>query len=192
MIARLAAVVVPAIWAVLLPLAALADEIPEGAHHPGIPWAKLAFSLVNVSIFFYILRRGLWPSVRNYLSERRDTVRVALEKADRVRAEAETLRAEWQHRLDTLGAELEDMLRLARTDIERERDQILAAARRTAEAIQRDAERTAENELREAREALRAEVAKQALAIAERIAPDRLSGADQSRFVDEFIGGVMR
>jgi len=71
MIARIAAVVLSALWAVLPPLAALADEIPEAAHHTGIPWAKLAFSLVNVSIFFYILRRALWPSLRNYLAERR-------------------------------------------------------------------------------------------------------------------------
>jgi F-type H+-transporting ATPase subunit b len=176
----------------LLPLAARADEIPEGAHAVGIPWNKLAFATVNVGIFLYILRRALWPVVRNYLIERRDAVRTALEKADRARREAEALRVEWQHRLDKLGAELEEMLTQARADIERERDEILAAARRTAETIQRDAERTAENELRQARELLRAEVARQALAIAERVAPERLTGADQARFVDEFVGGVTR
>jgi len=84
------------------------------------------------------------------------------------------------------------MLQQARADIGVERDQILAAARRTAEAIQRDAERTAENEMRQARERLRAEIAHHALAIAERIAPQRLTGDDQARFVHDFVNEVNR
>src|SRR5690606_29261794 len=114
----------------------------------------------------------------------------ALAQADRARREAEALRAEWQRRLDGLGAELEEMLAQARRDIAVERDQILAAAKRTAESIHRDAQRTAENELRAAREQLRAEIARQALAIAERVAPQRLTAADQQRFVTEFIAEV--
>lgn len=182
----------PVLLALLAPLAAFAEQVDEAHHVPGVPWGKILFSLVNFSIFLYILRRGLWPAIRNWMIERRDHVRNALDKADRARREAETLQAEWQRRLDALGAELESMLQQARADIAVERDQILAAARRTAETIQRDAERTAENELRQARELLRAEVAKQALAIATRLAPERLSAADQARFVDEFVSGVSR
>lgn len=178
---------------VLLPLVALGQEIPEGAHHPpGIPWAKLAFTVINFSIFLYIVLRSGWPTVRNSLIERRSEVQGALDKADRARREAEALRAQMELKLQALAGELETMLQQARADIAVERDQILAAARRTAEAIQRDAERTAENELRQAREQLRAEIAAQALAIAERIAPQRLSGADQARFVDDFVAEVNR
>jgi F0F1-type ATP synthase membrane subunit b/b' len=100
------------------------------------------------------------------------------------------MRAEWQRRLERLGGELEAMLAQARTDIAKERDQILEAARQSAEAIHRDAQRTADNELRSAQEILRAEVAKQALAIAERLAAQRLTAADQQRFVAEFVAQV--
>lgn len=177
--------------ALLLPLAALAEDIPEAHHVPGVPWVKLAFTAVNFGIFVYLLSR-FWPTIRNVIIERRSHVREALEKAARARREAEALRAEMQHRLDKLAGELEAMLQQARADIAAERDQILAAARRTAEAIQRDAERTAENELRQAREQLRAEVAQHALAIASKIAPQRLTGADQSRFVEDFVREVNR
>lgn len=173
----------------LLPLAAYAQEIPEGAHVIGIPWPKLVLMAINFSLFVYLLSR-YWPTLRHVMIERRSLVREALDKAQRARREAEALRAEWQERLDKLAGELETMLQRARSDIALERDQILAAARATAEAIQRDAERTAENELRQAREQLRAEVAQQALAIAERIAPQRLTSADQSRFIDDFVNRV--
>jgi F-type H+-transporting ATPase subunit b len=175
----------------LLPVAALAQEIPESHHVPGVPWQKLTFTIINFLIFVYLLSRS-WPALRNFMIDRRDRVREALEKADRARREAEALRAEMQHRLEQLAGELESMLQQARADIAVERDQILAAARRTAEAIQRDAERTAENELRQARERLRAEIAQHALAIAERIAPQRLTAADHARFVDDFVAGVHR
>jgi F0F1-type ATP synthase membrane subunit b/b' len=82
------------------------------------------------------------------------------------------------------------MLKQARADIAAERDQILAAARKAGETIRRDAQRTADNELRSAQEALRDEVARQALAIAERLAAQRLTPADQQRFVSEFVAQV--
>jgi len=181
---RVAAVLVGLLWS----SAALAQEIEEHGH--GVPWHKLIFSAVNLAIFLYILRRGAWPALRNWAAERRGKVADALAKADRARREAEALRAEWQQRLDHLGAELETMLAQARQDIALERDQILAAARRAAESIRRDAERTAASELRAAREQLRAEVAAQALAIAERLAPQRLTADDQQRFISEFVEQV--
>lgn len=181
-----------ALAVLLLPLAALAQEIEETHPHPGIPWVKLAFTAFNFAIFAAVMVRFAGPAIRAWLSERRLTVQNALEQADRVRREADALRAEWQQRMDKLAGELESMLAQARQDIEAERDQILAAARRAAEAIQRDAQRTAENELRQARERLQAEVAAQALAIAERLAPQRLTSTDQARFVDEFVSQVRR
>jgi F-type H+-transporting ATPase subunit b len=177
-------------WTVLLPVAALAQELDEHKH--GVPWSKLLFSLINVAIFLYILRRGAWPTLRNWVAERRARVADALAQAERARLEAEALRAEWQRRLEGLGAELESMLAQARADIATERDQILAAARTMAEAIRHDARRTAESEIRGAQEMLRAEVAKQALAIAERTAAQRFGAADQQRFIAEFVREVER
>jgi len=180
-----------ALAALAMPAVALAAKVEEhhgGAH--GVPWAKLAFSTINLGIFLYILRRFAWPVLRNWVAERRTAIAGALAQAERAKREAEALRAEWQRRLDRLGGELEGLLAQARGDIAAERDQILAAARRTAEAIRRDAQRTAESEIRNAQEALRAEVAKQALAIAERLAPQRLTPADQQRFVAEFVQQV--
>ena len=183
------------VLAFLVPAAALAAEAEEhhgGAH--GVPWAKLVFSAINLAIFLFIAPRLvqglLGVNVREWLAARRRSVAEALAQADRARQEAEALRAEWQRRLDMLGTELASMLAQARADIAAERDQILAAARKAAEAIRRDAQRTAESEIRNAEEALRAEVAKLALGIAERVAPQRLTSADQHRFVDEFVQQV--
>jgi len=177
---------------VLTPAMVLAAEVEEHAGHHGVPWTKLTFSAVNFAIFIYILKRTAWPTLRHWVAERRVRIATALAEAERAKREAEALRAEWQRRLDRLEGELEAIRAQARADIAVEREQILTAARRTAEVIRRDAQRMAESEIRSAQEALRAEVAKQALAIAERLAPQRLTPADQQRFVREFVQQVER
>ena len=176
---------------ILLPAAAIASEIEEhGAAH-GVPWAKLVFSTINLLIFLFLLRYLVQRmDLAQWVAARRSRIADALARAELAQREAEALRAEWQRRLDSLGSELESILAQARQDIAVERDQILAAARKTAEAIRRDAQRTAESEIRSAQEGLRAEVATQALAIAERLAPQRLTPADQRRFVAEFVAEV--
>lgn len=185
---RILAVVLAWLW----PLAIVAEELEEHHPHPGIPWGKVVLSVINFTIFAFVLYRYLWPPISRWVAGRRDAVQTALAKAERARREAEALRAEWQARMDKLAGELEEMLRQAREDIARERDNILSAARQTAETIKRDAERTAEDELRQAREQLRAAVAAQALAIAERMAAQRFTTADQARFVDDFVAEVNR
>jgi F-type H+-transporting ATPase subunit b len=182
--------IIPFALTVLLPLAALAEEIEEhGAPH--IPVAKLIFSGINFAIFlFIIVKLARNAELPQFFASRRLRIAEALDQADRAKREAEALRAEWQRRLDSLGTELEGMLRQARQDIAVERDQILAAARKAAEAIRRDAQRTADSELRAAQDALRGDVAKHALAIAERLAAQRLTATDQQRFVSEFVEQV--
>jgi F-type H+-transporting ATPase subunit b len=173
---------------VLLPALALADEVEEshGAH--GIPWAKLVFSTINFLIFLFIaVRLAQRAQLVQWFVDRRQRISTALAAAEQARREAEALRAEWQRRLDSLSGELAGILAQARADITAERDQILAAAQHSAETIRRDAKRTADSELRRAQDALRAEVAAQALVIAERLAPQRLTPADQQRFVSEFV-----
>lgn len=179
-----------AFCAVLLPAVALAVEPAVHGEPPAIPWTKLAIMAVNFGLFILILRHVAWPTLRNWIAERRAGVVTALAEAERVKREAQGLRAEWQRRLDRLGGELEAMLRQARADIEAERDAILAAARKTAAAIRRDARTTAENERRAAAELLRGEVAREALAIATRLAPQRLTQADHAAFVDDFLKEV--
>ena len=175
----------------LLPALAHADEVADGNDH-GIPWAKLAFSLTNLVIFVLIIRRYLWPSVRQWVLRRRTEVVEALEAAARAKREADQLRTEWEQRLVNLTTELAELRRRAEADIAAERDDIIAAAQRVAETIRRDAEQAAEQEIRNAPQLLRAEVAKQAFAIACQLAEQRLTPPDHERFVAEFTQRVAK
>lgn len=178
-----------ALFAALLPALALAAEAEHHAPH-GVPWAKLIFSTINLAIFVAILARYVWPGVKASLSARRVEVLDLLEKASTAKAESERLQKEWQTRLANLNTELEELRRQAAADIAAERQRILEAARRVAEGIRRDAERAAEQEVRNAETRLRQEVAAQALAVARRLAAERVGPNEQRRFVAEFLEQV--
>ena len=75
-------------------------------------------------------------------------------------------------------------------DAQRERERILAAAQKTAEAIRNDARRTAAQEVRRSEAELRDAVARAAVIAATQLVRDRLSPADHERFVSEFLREV--
>ncbi len=183
--------VLAAAWLWLAPALGVASE---EAHHEhgdgGIPWATLLFSTINTFIFFYILKRFAWPTIRSWTAARQRQILETLEQAAQAKREAEQLKAEWEQRLSSLSRELDELRRVARMETERERDAILATARQAAEAIRRDARRAAEQEVRTAQAKLREEVARHALALATEQARQRLTAADHERFVDDFLKQV--
>lgn len=183
---------------VLLPVAVLAAGGAEHHDAHGIPWATLLFSTINLGIFLFILPRLLplflktmgLPGSSEDLQSRRADIQNALQQAAKAKEESERLKLEWEQRLANLGTEIEALRQQARQDVAAEREQILAAANQLAATIRKDAQKAAEQEVRNAETKLRAEVAAQALVIARRLAPQRLTAADQERFVGDFIQQV--
>jgi F-type H+-transporting ATPase subunit b len=172
-------------------LAAAAEEAAEHHHEAhGIPWPKLIFSTINLAIFLAILARFVWPNVKDLLRSRRADIVDLLEKASKAKAEAEQLKREWESRMANVNTELEALRRQAEADIAGERQRILEATQKVADAIRRDAARTAEQEVRNAEAMLRQEVAAQATAVAKDLARQRVGADEQRRLVSEFIGQV--
>jgi len=174
----------------LLPIAAWASEHEEAHEHGGIPWGTLLFNLVNFSIFCWIIARFALPVVRDWVRARHDRIVDELGAAAKARAEAEQLKAQWDARLKALDQEIARIRADAAADAGRERDRILDAARKTAEAIRNDARRAADQEIRRAQAELRDSVAREAVTLATQLVRDRLTPADQDRFVSEFLGQV--
>ncbi|MBI4515156.1 MAG: ATP synthase F0 subunit B [Deltaproteobacteria bacterium] len=160
--------------------------------HGGIPWATLAFTFVNFLIFAGLIRRYALPVVRDYARARHDRIVAELEAAAKARAEAEQLKAQCEARLASLENEIKQIRAAAAADTAREREQILAAAKKTAEMIGDDARRTAAQEVRQAEVELRQAVARQAVSIATQLVSERLTAADHERFASEFLAATAK
>jgi F-type H+-transporting ATPase subunit b len=186
-------------WAVWLGLflvspALWAAEEGHGAHGgqegSGSQLAVLAFSAINFVLFVLVLRKYALPAVRETLRRRRDTIVQALNEAKRAKEEAESLRREYEEKLAGLAAEQERLRAQAQEAAERERQRILEEARRMAERVLAEAQLIAQREVEEARRLLRREVSEQAVRIATDLIRTRLTAADQSRLVQDFVREV--
>lgn len=183
------------LFCLLAEVARASEEAGHGGGHDehhaaGIPWLTLAFTTFNFLLFSFLIARYVAPTVRSWVRERHERIVRDLEAAATAKAEALKLRDEWQARIGQLGSTIEDMRAQARADAERERERILAAAQKAAEAILRDAERTATYQLRRTEEELRAELAKAALQQAEAQVRAKWTAEDQMRFVADFLSQV--
>jgi len=171
-----------------------AAEEGHGAHggHEGggSQLLVLAFSAINFVLFVLVLRKYALPAVRDSLRRRRDTIVRTLSEAKRAKEEAESLRREYEEKLAGLAAEQERLRAQALEAAEREKGRALEEARRMAERIQSEARLIAQREVEEARRLLRREVSEQAVRIAAELIRTRLTAADQSDLIRDFVREV--
>jgi len=163
---------------------------PGGHEGGGSQLLVLAFSAINFVLFVLVLRKYALPAVRDSLRRRRDMIVQALSEAKRAKEEAESLRREYEEKLAGLAAEQERLRAQALEAAERERGRALEEARRMAERIQSEARLIAQREVEEARHLLRQEVSEQAVRIATELIRTRLTAADQSRLIQDFVREV--
>lgn len=164
----------------------------DGGHHrPDLAaWMTLLFSFVNFSIFLYLIRRFAWPAARDYLATRHREVADAMAVAEQARAEAEAIRAEFAEKEAALEETRRHMLEELRLGAQADREKLIEDARNAAERLRAEAERQAEFDLARARRELRVEAARLAAELAEKEVQARLTEADRSRLVREFVEGV--
>lgn len=175
---------------------ALASEAAhggEGGHGPDeAAWLSLGFSFFNFSIFCFLLYKYAWPAVRDFLASRHDEVAAAMAAAEEARKETEAIRREFAEKEAALEETRRRMIEEIRQGAAADREKALKEAQAAAARLREEAERQAEHDLARARRELRAEAAKLAADLAEKEVRTRITDADRSRLVREFVEGVAR
>lgn len=164
--------------------------VAPAAAHAASDLAEFAWKVGNTALLLGVLYYVGRKPVRNYLAERRDTVRNQIETSEKLLKDAEGRLAEWTRRAESLDAEVAAIRESARKAAEQEAAAIVADAEATARRIRENAAGAAESELRRARESLRREAAELAVGMAERLLREQVTDADRDRLVDEFVERV--
>ncbi len=178
---------------VLAGLLALAAAAPAAASEGGSAGlGDLAWPAVNLLILLAALVYFGRRPIQDFFASRQDRIRDDLDAAAAALAEAEARHTDWQRKLVELDAAMTRIREQARERAEAERRHILADASAAAERIRNDARTAVDQELRRAREELRREAAELALEIAAETLRARITDADRSRLVDDFIETIER
>jgi F-type H+-transporting ATPase subunit b len=148
-------------------------------------WTLLAFG-----ISYYILRKMAFPRIAEALDKRRRAIEESIDHAEQTKREADELLEEYRARLREAREQAEDITARARKAADSVADEAKAQATRQREELMAGARRDIEQETRRALEEIRKEVADLTVLATEKVTRKTLDEEDQRRLVDEALAEV--
>ncbi len=150
----------------------------------------MIWTIVCFLATFFFLKKVAFGRVQAMIDERRDRIARAIDEADHAREEARGLLEEHRKLIGQAKTESEDILAEARRVAESQRERVRAETEedrlRRLEETRRQIEQATHQALGEIRE----EVGRLSLLAAEKITRKSLTGADQSRLIDEALAEI--
>ena len=145
-------------------------------------WTLLAFGLTLL-----ILYKLAFPRIGEALDKRQRVIEESIDAADRTRREADALLAEYRERLADARGQADEIVARARRTAEAAEQETLADARTKREEMMEQTRRDIEAETRRAIQAIRSEVADLTVLATEKVTRKTLDSADQKRLVEEAL-----
>jgi F-type H+-transporting ATPase subunit b len=145
-------------------------------------WTLLAFGLT-----LYILSKLAFPRISAALDKRQRAIEESIDTAERTKAEADELLAEYRRRLQEARTQAEEIVARARRAAERHEEESLQQARVQREELMDQTRRDIEAETRRAIQEIRNEVADLTVMATEKVTRKTLTEDDQRRLVEEAL-----
>jgi F-type H+-transporting ATPase subunit b len=153
----------------------------------GINGRDFLLHTINFVVLIFLLRKVLYRPVITMLDERQRRIRESIERAERVRLEAERADQEREGQLAETRRQVREMLDQATQTAERIQADARDKAEQQARAIVERAQQEAASERAQAMADLRREVGTLAVLAAERVIGRNLDDQSQRKLVEEFL-----
>src|SRR5919107_6081020 len=148
-------------------------------------WTLLAFAIT-----LYLLNKLAFPRIAAALDRRRVAIEESIDSANRAKQEADTLLDEYRGRLREAREQAEDIVVRARKAADNLADETKAEASRQREELLAAARRDIEHETRRAIDELRKEVADLTVPATEKVTRKSLTPEDHRELIEEALGEV--
>lgn len=149
-------------------------------------WTAL-FILLNTVTMFLVLKRFLFQPVLKMIKDRQDEIDQMYSEADKAKASADALQAEYQEKLAVAADTSERIVKEAMARGQSREDEIIRQANAAAAAIMDKAAADIAQEKKKAINDAKDEISGMAMAIAEKVVGRELKAEDQDKLFDEFI-----
>ena len=161
-----------------------------GAHAKAFSFTEELFKLVNTLIVVGILYKVAFNPIKNFLKDRREGIRKALDEARAAREEAEKQLAEQRSKVADLEAELVRVREQGAKERAAMRERLEKEQENQAQRLLEQTRTTIELEATKARAELQNQAASLALNLAEEMLKKELGEADQERFVENYLANI--
>ena len=145
-------------------------------------WALLAFGIT-----LWLLNKLAFPRIAEALDRRRLAIEESIDAANRAKREADELLEEYRARLREAREQSEDIVARARKAADNLADETKAEASKQREELLAAARRDIEHETRRALDELRREVADLTVTATEKITRKSLDAEDHRRLIEEAL-----
>ena len=152
---------------------------------PGL--GLMIWTLFVFVVAMIILSRVAWPRIAEALDKRQRAIEESIDVAARTKAEAESLLEEYRERLKDARIQAEEIVARARKAAEAHERESTESAREKHEELLAQTRRDIETETRRAIQEIRREVADLTVAATEKVTRKTLTPEDQKRLVDEAL-----
>lgn len=145
------------------------------------------FRLINFAILFGGLGYILSKPLKNYLKQRSQNVRQAIEEAKKAKADAESKARFYEEKLSQLEGEVAAMMEQFKKEAEEEKARIVREAEEQLEKTKERMQKSLEQERMRMKEEVMREAANIAVALAEEMIKKNFTTEDQKKWVQEYI-----
>src|SRR3712207_1497027 len=147
----------------------------------------MIWTLLVFGISMYVLAKVAFPRIAEALDKRQRAIEDSIETSERVKTEAEQLLQEYRERLAEARGQADDIVARARKTAEAHENEVLAEAKGKREEMMEQTRRDIEAETRRAIQEIRKEVADLTVAATEKVTRKSLTDDDQKRLVEEAL-----
>ncbi|MDO5734105.1 MAG: F0F1 ATP synthase subunit B [Eubacteriales bacterium] len=146
---------------------------------------------ISVIILYFILRHFLHKPIREFLKKREDLILGNIAKAEAERAEAESLKADYEKLIAEAKEEGSEIVEDYKQRGESMRDKLVAEGQAEAKLIMERADREIVRRQEEAYSTVKAEAGDMAVKLAEKLLAEKLSDpAKKDAIIDGFISDL--
>ena len=152
-------------------------------------WTFLA-QICNLMIQLVIFKKLLLNPVKKVIAERKAKADSQIADAEKLRTEAEAMKAEYEQTLQNARTEANQIVAAAQKTAAARSEELLGEARAQAAALKQKAEADIAQERKKAVNEVKDEIGGMAMEIASKVVEREIKEADHQDLIDEFIKNV--
>ena len=152
-------------------------------------WTFLA-QVCNLMIQLVIFKKLLLNPVKKVIAERKAKADSQIADAEKLRTEAEAMKAEYEQNLQNARTETNQIVAAAQKTAAARSEELLGEARAQAAALKQKAEADIAQERKKAVNEVKDEIGGMAMEIASKVVEREIKDADHQDLIDEFIKNV--
>ena len=152
-------------------------------------WTFLA-QICNLMIQLVIFKKLLLNPVKKVIAERKAKADSQIADAEKLRTEAEAMKAEYEQNLQNARTEANQIVAAAQKTAAARSEELLGEARAQAAALKQKAEADIAQERKKAVNEVKDEIGGMAMEVASKVVEREIKEADHQDLIDEFIKNV--